>query len=62
MFDDLFHDPFDYSSVDSMRTDIVEKDDQYMLNMELPGYKPNFRCFIITSKYSSVFIHWSTVP
>ena len=39
MFDDLFHDPFDYSSVDSMRTDIVEKDDQYMLNMELPGYK-----------------------
>lgn len=39
MFDDLFHDPFDYSSVDSMRTDIVEKDGHYLLNMELPGYK-----------------------
>lgn len=39
MFDDLFHDPFDYSSVDAMRTDIVEKDNQYVLNMELPGYQ-----------------------
>lgn len=39
VFDDLFSDPFDYSSVDSMRTDIVEKDGQYLLNMELPGYK-----------------------
>ena len=39
VFDDLFRDPFDYSSVDSMRTDIVEKDGQYLLNMELPGYK-----------------------
>lgn len=38
MFDDLFHDPFDYSSVDTMRTDIVEKDNHYLLNMELPGY------------------------
>ena len=39
VFDDLFRDPFDYSSVDSMRTDIVEKDGQYLLDMELPGYK-----------------------
>ncbi|MFR7589896.1 MAG: Hsp20/alpha crystallin family protein [Longibaculum sp.] len=39
MFDDLFRDPFDYSSVDAMRTDIVEKDGQYLMNMELPGYK-----------------------
>lgn len=39
VFDDLFDDPFRYSSVDSMRTDIVEKDGQYLLNMELPGYK-----------------------
>ncbi|WP_050638402.1 Hsp20/alpha crystallin family protein [Candidatus Stoquefichus sp. SB1] len=39
MFDDLFHDPFNYSSVDAMRTDIVEKDGQYLMNMELPGYK-----------------------
>ena len=39
MFDDLFHDPFNYSSVDAMRTDIVEKDGQYLMDMELPGYK-----------------------
>lgn len=39
MFDDVFHDPFDHSNVDSMRTDIVEKDGYYVLNMELPGYK-----------------------
>lgn len=39
MFDDLFHDPFDYSSIDTMRTDIVEKDNCYVLDMELPGYK-----------------------
>lgn len=39
MFDDLFHDPFNYSSVDTMRTDIVEQDGKYLMNMELPGYK-----------------------
>lgn len=39
MFDDLFHDPFNYSSVDAMRTDIVEQDGKYLMNMELPGYK-----------------------
>lgn len=39
-FDNLFHDPFmNYSSVDAMRTDIVEQDGHYLLNMELPGYK-----------------------
>jgi HSP20 family molecular chaperone IbpA len=39
MFDDLFYDPFDYSNVDTMRTNIVEKDGQYLLDMELPGFK-----------------------
>lgn len=40
VFDDLFHDPFmNYSSVDTMRTDIVERDGQYLMNMELPGFK-----------------------
>ncbi len=39
MFDDLFHDPFQWTSIDSMRTDIVEKDNSYLLSMELPGYK-----------------------
>lgn len=39
MFDDLFHDPFNYSSVDTMRTDIVEQNGKYLMNMELPGYK-----------------------
>lgn len=39
VFDDLFHDPFHSLSVDSMRTDIVEKNGQYLLNMELPGYQ-----------------------
>lgn len=39
MFDDLFHDPFTSSSVDTMRTDIVEKDQSYELTTELPGYK-----------------------
>ena len=34
MFDDLFHDPFDYSSVDAMRTDIVEKDHVYVISLE----------------------------
>ena len=38
MFDDLWRDPFHYSSVDAMRTDIVEKDGQYLMSMELPGY------------------------
>lgn len=39
MFDDLFSDPFHHSSVDAMRTDIVENDGQYLMSMELPGYK-----------------------
>ena len=40
VFDDLFRDPFtSYSSIDSMRTDIIEKDTHYELNTELPGYK-----------------------
>lgn len=40
VFDDLFHDPFmNYSAVDTMRTDIVEQDGQYLMNMELPGFK-----------------------
>ena len=39
LFDDLFHDPFQHVSTEQMRTDIVEKDGNYLLNMELPGYK-----------------------
>jgi len=39
VFDDLFDEPSRYSAMNSMRTDIVEKDGQYLLNMELPGYK-----------------------
>ena len=40
VFDDLFHDPFmNYSAVETMRTDIIEKDNHYVLNMELPGYQ-----------------------
>ena len=51
MFDDLFHDPFDYSSVDAMRTDIVEKDNQYVLNMELPGYQKDDIQMELNKKY-----------
>ncbi len=47
MFDDLFHDPFNHPNhdpfnhpnINTMRTDIVEKDNYYVLNMELPGYQ-----------------------
>lgn len=40
MFNDLFYDPFmNRSSIDTMRTDIVEKDNEYKLSMELPGYQ-----------------------
>lgn len=40
VFEDLFYDPFrSYASVDTMRTDISEQDGQYLLNMELPGFK-----------------------
>ena len=39
LFDDLFHDPFQHVSTEQMRTDSVEKDGNYLLNMELPGYK-----------------------
>lgn len=39
VFDDLFYDPLMNHSVDTMRTDIVEQDGNYLMNMELPGYK-----------------------
>lgn len=40
VFNDLFYDPFmNRSTIDTMRTDIVEKDGQYILSVELPGYK-----------------------
>lgn len=39
VFDDLFHDPFmNFSSIETMRTDIIDKDEFYEFNMELPGY------------------------
>lgn len=39
VFDDLFSNPSDYSSIDAMRTDVVEKATTYEMSMELPGYK-----------------------
>ncbi|MGN0298010.1 MAG: Hsp20/alpha crystallin family protein [Lachnospiraceae bacterium] len=43
LFDDMFDDSFfkspSASTANLMRTDIREKDDQYMLDIELPGYK-----------------------
>ncbi len=41
MFDDMFRDPFFTSSNTTklMKTDIQEKDDKYILDMDLPGYK-----------------------
>ena len=43
LFDDMFDDPFftrSYSGTSSqvMKTDIHEKDNNYMVEMELPGY------------------------
>ena len=40
MFDDFFKDPFftRNNSVKVMNTDIQEKDDKYILDMDLPGY------------------------
>lgn len=40
MFDDFFNDSWTpvYSNRDVMRTDIHEKDGQYLLEVELPGY------------------------
>ena len=40
MFDDMFRDPFFTSSNTTklMKTDIQEKDDKYILDMDLPGY------------------------
>lgn len=40
VFNDLFYDSFkNYSNVNAMFTDICEQNDQYLLNMELPGFK-----------------------
>ena len=43
LFDDMFKDPFftrpyDNSSSQIMKTDIHEKDNNYLVEMELPGY------------------------
>ena len=40
MFDEFFRDPFftRNNSVKFMKTDIQEKDDKYILDMDLPGY------------------------
>lgn len=43
LFDDMFNDPFftrsyDRSSSQIMKTDIHEKDGNYLVEMELPGY------------------------
>lgn len=40
VFDDFFYEPFqNRSTINVMRTDISESNDQYILNMELPGFK-----------------------
>lgn len=41
MFDEMFRDPFSTNKrIDKvMRTDIQEKDNQYILDMDLPGYE-----------------------
>ena len=41
MFDDMFRDPFFTNSNNTklMKTDIQEKDNNYILDMDLPGYK-----------------------
>ena len=40
MFDDMFRDPFftNNSTTKLMKTDIQEKDNNYVLDMDLPGY------------------------
>ena len=38
VFDDFFDDRFFAPSTNAMRTDIAEKDNSYVLNMELPGF------------------------
>ncbi|NBK96666.1 MAG: Hsp20/alpha crystallin family protein [Erysipelotrichia bacterium] len=39
-FDDFFNDSFDLSrNSDYMKTDVHEKDGNYIMDMELPGYK-----------------------
>ena len=43
LFDDMFSDPFftrsyDHTSSQIMKTDIHEKDGNYLVEMELPGY------------------------
>ena len=38
VFDDLFYDPFMIRSGNNMRTDIIEKQNEYELSMELPGF------------------------
>lgn len=37
-FDDLFNSPLFSSNQPTMKTDIIEKDDCYLLDMELPGF------------------------
>ena len=41
MFDDMFRDPFftNSNTTKLMKTDIQEKDNNYVLDMDLPGYK-----------------------
>ena len=43
LFDDMFNDPFfsrsyEHTSAQIMKTDIHEKDGNYLVEMELPGY------------------------
>ena len=52
MFDDFFNDSYTpaYSKRDVMRTDIHEKDGQYLLEVELPGYIKNLLLHLLIAQ------------
>jgi HSP20 family molecular chaperone IbpA len=55
LFDDIFKDPFfrkDENKV--MKTDIIEKDDKYIFNIDLPGFSKEDIKIDITDGYLTV--------
>ena len=55
LFDEIFDDPF-FSRVDTklMRTDIKEKKDRYVVNVDLPGYEKEYIKIEINNGYLTV--------
>ena len=55
LFDEIFDDPF-FSRVDTklMRTDIKEKKDSYVVNVDLPGYEKEDIKIEINNSYLTV--------